>query len=170
MEIKKNSPGQSYYLFWKNTLNFKGRTRRSDYWNVYIINALIMLVLSFLNLIDVEGLQIITTILSVLYSLLMFVPQISITVRRLHDVGKDGYYILLGLVPIIGQIFIFINLIKDSQKEKNKFSECTKYCFESKEQNKDIEFLCPICQSKINADDYICSKCGSAINREESYE
>ncbi len=128
---------ESYQLFFKNLFNFNGRTRRSDYWRVILINAVVAGVASgiiggifgglsavaYNNYAYTAGsvLSAISSIITSLISLAVFVLELGITIRRLHDVGKDWTYYLLGLIPIAGGIIVFIALVTDSQPGDNQF-------------------------------------------------
>ncbi len=75
----------------RNYVNFDGRARRSEYWYFILFSILFMLVARFLDwlLLDYR-----MTIFSTLFSLFIFLPQISVMVRRLHDTGRSGKIVL----------------------------------------------------------------------------
>lgn len=56
-----------------------------------------------------------------LYSLAMLVPSLAVAVRRLHDVGKSGWWIFINLVPLIGSIWFLILMLQDSQPGENQY-------------------------------------------------
>lgn len=77
-----------YYLnVWKNYANFEGRARRSEYWYFVLFNTIILFGLSFLMVVGESF-----SILYALYALLSFIPNLAVAVRRMHDVGKRGWY------------------------------------------------------------------------------
>lgn len=81
--------------------NFSGRAIRSEYWwfiLAYIIAYLVLAIVDY-----VLGAQLLTAILS----LALLIPSIAVGVRRLHDLDKSGWWLLLGFVPIIGLILIY---------------------------------------------------------------
>ena len=55
------------------------------------------------------------------YSLAIIVPSLAVTVRRLHDVGRSGWWILISLIPLIGGIVIFVFMVLDSHEGENRF-------------------------------------------------
>ncbi len=59
--------------------------------------------------------------LASIYSLAVLVPSIAVSVRRLHDTGRSGWWLLIGLVPLIGSIWLIVLLCLDSQPETNKW-------------------------------------------------
>ena len=93
--------------------DFNGRARRKEYWLFCLFNV----IFSFIaGLVDVLiGIMIVTP----LYSLFVLVPGISVTVRRLHDVGKSGWFYFISLIPIIGAIWLLVLLCSDSQAVDN---------------------------------------------------
>ena len=62
-----------------------------------------------------------TGVFNLLYNLLILIPSLAVTVRRLHDVGKSGWILLIGLIPIVGAIWLLILLLRDSEAGENKF-------------------------------------------------
>ena len=89
---------------YKNTLlnnyaNFKGRARRKEYWMFGPITILIYIVLTALSFIPVIG--IVFSILSGIFCLGIMVPSIAVAVRRMHDVGKSGWYMFIPLYSLI---------------------------------------------------------------------
>jgi uncharacterized membrane protein YhaH (DUF805 family) len=57
----------------------------------------------------------------VLYNLTVLIPSIAVTVRRLHDTNRTGWWVLIGLIPIIGFIVLLIFTVQDSQKGENQY-------------------------------------------------
>lgn len=105
----------------KNTFNFSGRARRKEYW----MFALMTFVISFvLTMIDIfAGLEFAPEVgvLSTIFGLIILIPSLSVTVRRLHDTGRSGAWILIGLIPLIGWIVMLVFMVLDSQPETNRF-------------------------------------------------
>ena len=146
---KRNNIFKSYGLFWKNYVNFKGRTRRSDFWNATIINVVIEVLLSVIYAIalnsgnpdytavlnDIENQPIspdqpiilIAMALMAIYGLVILIPCIAMIVRRLHDIGKTGWLILLSLIPGVGAVILFVFEVMDSEKGENKYGASDKY-------------------------------------------
>ncbi|MCI6388912.1 MAG: DUF805 domain-containing protein [Ruminococcus sp.] len=137
----KKNPIKAYADFWKNYANFNGRARRSDYWYVALAEAVIGMVFGILAGIiiaivynvtwDDEVMAVVGAIaggILGLYSLATIVPHLSLTVRRLHDIGKGGVYLLLGLIPGgIGNIIILVFCCTDSQPGINQYGTSEKY-------------------------------------------
>lgn len=169
MTAEKNSIFKSYILFWQNAFDFKGRTRRNDFWNVIIINWVIQIFLLFFNMTNNDSVKLFTAIFLIIYQILCIIPQFALLVRRLHDVGKSTIFAFISLIPIAGQIIVLINLLKDSQREANEFGESPKYIVNQTDESENKTMYCPICKYPISNNDSVCPKCGSKINVEEIY-
>ena len=102
-------------LFFLYSLNFKGRSSRSEYWWGALFNTLLSFVLPMIPV--VGG----------LLSLAMMVPGIAISVRRMHDIGKSGWYLLMGLIPLAGPIILLVYLCTASQTEANQWGPAVQY-------------------------------------------
>ena len=109
--------------------HFEGRATRSEYWYFYLFVLITSVicqtaatVMSFVS----EDAAMKISILYILFGIAIFLPQLGVTIRRLHDTGKSGRYLLIVLIPIAG-IFIFIaQLIKPSSPEDNKYGPAPK--------------------------------------------
>jgi len=90
-----------------NYANFSGRARRSEYWYFTLFNVLAIILLALLGL--VTG---IFFIFYLVYIIAMIIPSLAVSVRRLHDTGKSGWFILLGLVPLGGLVLLVFYCIE----------------------------------------------------------
>ena len=114
----------NWYLdaFKKKYADFSGRARRTEYWMFMLFHILIIFLLAFLSGILSElQLEYISLILLVIYVLLSVIPTLAITIRRLHDTGKSGWYYLLSFIPYIGGIILLIFAVQDSEHGYNKW-------------------------------------------------
>ncbi len=106
----------------KNYANFKGRARRKEYWMFFLFNMIFAIIASKLdNLLGTTNPQMGIGIIYALYNLAVLVPSLAVLVRRLHDIGKSGWMLLVGLIPIVGIIWLFILLIKEGMTEENQY-------------------------------------------------
>lgn len=105
---------------------FSGRARRKEYWMYTLFNIIAMVVLSIfsaiLGSID-ESLALIGTLLLVVYYLAVLVPSLAVVVRRLHDTGRSGWWILVGLAPFVGGIILLVFLVQDSVPGENEYGK-----------------------------------------------
>jgi uncharacterized membrane protein YhaH (DUF805 family) len=99
----------NYYLkVLQNYATFTGRARRSEYWYFFLFNLIISFVLGFVGgIMD-------TTVLANIYSLVVLIPSIAVGVRRMHDVGKSGWFILIP-------IYNFILALTEGEKGENEY-------------------------------------------------
>ncbi|MDV6167570.1 DUF805 domain-containing protein [Flavobacterium sp. DG1-102-2] len=100
-----------------NYANFSGRARRSEYWYYALCNFLISLVLQVVDYFIGFGL------LGGIYGLAVLVPGLAVFVRRLHDVNKSGWFILLLLLPVIGWIWLLVLLFTEGTVGPNQYGE-----------------------------------------------
>ena len=105
-----------YLKVLKNWNNFDGRAARTEFWMFVLINFVVSLILSALGQkISIFG------ILSILYSLFVLIPAIAVGVRRLHDIGKSGWWYLIVFVPFLGALVLLYFFILDSQEGENEY-------------------------------------------------
>ncbi|NLN60224.1 MAG: DUF805 domain-containing protein [Deltaproteobacteria bacterium] len=110
-----------YLMVLKKYAVFSGRSRRKEYWMFFLFNIIIGLVLGLVEGIAGIAGQSDQSILATLYMLAVLVPGIAVGVRRLHDTGRTGWWLLISLVPLIGAIVLFIMLVQDSQAGENQY-------------------------------------------------
>mgnify|MGYP006288351715 CR=1 FL=1 len=100
----------------------RGRARRKEYWMyllVYVgLYILLMLVDALTGTFDLESER---GLLSGLFMLGTVVPSIAVAVRRLHDIDRSGWWLLLGLVPLVGQIVLLYFLIQEGDEGDNTY-------------------------------------------------
>jgi uncharacterized membrane protein YhaH (DUF805 family) len=89
-------PIQNHYA------DFQGRTSRRAFWMFTLFNVIISVVLNVIDQLVLDGF----TLLSGLYGLALLLPSLGIGVRRLHDIDKSGWWILIGFIPIVGWIIL----------------------------------------------------------------
>ena len=97
--------------------DFKGRARRKEYWMFVPLNVIVSMVLTIL------GGLIKCSWIGSLYSLAVLVPSLAVSVRRLHDTGRSGWWILISLIPVVGAIWLIVLPCLDSQPEANEWGE-----------------------------------------------
>lgn len=95
---------------------FNGRARRSEFWYFYLFNIIVAAVLGILS--SFLGFF---SIISGLYSLAILVPSIAVGIRRLHDIGKSGWFYLICFIPLVGSIILLIFFAKDSEPGENQY-------------------------------------------------
>lgn len=119
----------------KKYAQFNGRSRRSEYWLASVMNMIIVMAFDFIMfipmMIDITnngvpsgltaGIMGIFGLLIFAYAMAILVPSLAMSVRRLHDTGRSGWFLLLNLIPYIGGIIIFVFSVLDSQPGANQY-------------------------------------------------
>ena len=101
---------------------FGGRSRRREYWYFVLFTAIINGVLSIIDgVIGTLSSSANIGLLSGIYSLAVLVPSIAVSIRRLHDTDRSGWWVLIALIPIIGAIVLIVFLIQDSTPGSNRY-------------------------------------------------
>jgi|TARA_B110000305_G_scaffold239365_1_gene306946 uncharacterized membrane protein YhaH (DUF805 family) len=111
-----------YLKVLKEYANFNGRARRKEYWMFTLFNIIfggIAMILDSVFGIAIEGVG--YGPLYGVYVLVLFIPGLAVAVRRLHDIGKSGWMILIALIPVIGAIWILVLMVTDSNPGENLY-------------------------------------------------
>ena len=113
----------SYYLeALKKYAVFSGRSRRAEYWYFVLFNIIVGVVLAL-----IDGLIGTTTgvanvgILSGIYGLAILIPSLAVTVRRLHDIDRTGWWIFINLIPLIGPIVLLVFAVTPGTPGNNQY-------------------------------------------------
>ncbi|WP_042460069.1 DUF805 domain-containing protein [Neobacillus dielmonensis] len=106
----------------KNYTGFSGRARRKEYWMFTLFNLLFAVVIGI-----IEGVFDLPQFLSALYTLAVLLPSIGVGIRRLHDSGKSGWWLLISLIPFVGSIVLLVFFCLDSEPNDNKYGPNPKH-------------------------------------------
>jgi uncharacterized membrane protein YhaH (DUF805 family) len=110
-----------YIKVLKQFSNFKTRARRKEYWMFTLFSVIISGILTLIDNNLGTEVNTGTGLFGGIYSLLILVPSLAVSVRRLHDVGKSGWMLLVALIPLIGAIWLLILFCKDSKLGENEW-------------------------------------------------
>lgn len=114
-----------YFLYVvKNYFVFSGRARRKEYWFYTLFYAIFSIILTIVEKmlgLTVGMYQI--GILSTLFGLALLLPGLGVLARRLHDIDKSAWWILIGFVPLIGPIILIIFACIKGTEGPNRFGE-----------------------------------------------
>lgn len=106
----------------KKYVDFSGRARRTEYWMFILFNMIFGVVALVLDsLLGSASKGSVYGLFYSLFSLAILLPTWAVTVRRLHDIGKSGWWIFISLIPLIGGIWLFILTLTDSQPGDNEY-------------------------------------------------
>jgi len=101
---------------------FDGRARRKEYWFFFLFTIIVSVILAIIdNLTGTYSAQAHLGLLGGLYALGTLLPGIGVTIRRLHDTGRTGWWILIAFVPIVGGIILLIFMVLDGNPGENKY-------------------------------------------------
>lgn len=92
---------------------FSGRARRSELWWFILFNLIVAAILSLLD----GG----SNILSGIYNLAVLLPSLAVGARRLHDIGRSGWWLLIGLIPVIGLIVLIYFYVQPGERGPNPY-------------------------------------------------
>lgn len=107
----------------KQYADFSGRARRKEYWMFVLFNIIFSLIASLIDkaigidFSDGYGYGIVT----VIYALIVFIPGLALTVRRLHDINKSGWMIFISLIPLIGGIWMLVLVCTEGTRGDNQY-------------------------------------------------
>ena len=109
-----------------NYANFSGRARRKEYWMFVLVQAIVMIGLMILDSVlgldfELQGISLGYGYLYLIGLIVHFIPSLAVLVRRLHDVGKSGWFYFIFLIPIIGVLWLLVLYCTEGQKQDNKW-------------------------------------------------
>ncbi len=106
---------------------FSGRSRRKEFWMFVLFTFIVEIVLAIIDaIIGTYNTALGIGLLSGLFYLAILVPSIALNTRRLHDIGKSGWFQLLFIIPIVGFILWIIWMVRDSDDGVNKYGPSPK--------------------------------------------
>ncbi len=140
--VKSYNLISAYTEMFKKYAQFEGRSRRQEYWLASLANFIIMMIVYIFMFVTVfdkaadvaatEATESVAEIFSSMgvfialigiYALVIFIPSLALGIRRLHDTGRSGWYMLLNLVPYVGSIILIVFFATDSQPGANMYGE-----------------------------------------------
>jgi len=116
-----------YFTVLKKFTKFSGRSRMSEFWMFTLINFIFMILALIID--NVTGIILRPLPFGtffIIYTLLVFLPGLALLVRRMHDVGKSGWFVLLSLIPLIGTVWLLALCITEGNPGDNKYGPSPK--------------------------------------------
>ncbi|GIF47169.1 uncharacterized membrane protein YhaH (DUF805 family) [Asanoa ferruginea] len=107
-------------------VGFSGRARRSEYWWFALFAILLNVVARILDSVLFDTSTASTGIFGIIVGLALFLPGLAVAVRRLHDTDRTGWWVLIGLVPLVGAIVLLVFMVSDSKPGANRFGASPK--------------------------------------------
>ena len=143
LTVPQASCFDNFKITMKKYFKFEGRARRSEFWFFKLFVSIIILIYFFIvsiifaiknkdmnekekeefNIMDSTPVWIIYIVINVIF----LIPNITVSVRRLHDVNRSGYFYLLNLIPFIGSLILLYFYLQDSFPDSNEYGPSTKY-------------------------------------------
>lgn len=100
---------------------FTGRARRKEYWMFVLFQLIVSIVIGVIESFSD------TTILSIIFVLGTLLPSVGVQIRRLHDIGRTGWWLLISLIPLVGSIVLLVFACQDSELGDNQYGPNPKY-------------------------------------------
>ncbi len=111
-----------YLSVLKKYADFKGRARRKEYWMFTLFNLIVAIVAMLLdNWLGLASKSLGYGPIYGIYSLAVLIPSLAVSVRRLHDVGKSGWMLLVALIPLIGAIWLLVLFVTEGKHGSNQY-------------------------------------------------
>jgi uncharacterized membrane protein YhaH (DUF805 family) len=111
-----------YLKVLKQYADFNGRARRKEYWMFFLFNVIFAVAANFLDgFLGINFMAGLYGPIYLVYVLVMLVPGLAVAVRRLHDIGKSGWMILVVLIPLVGGIWLLVLLASEGNQGDNAY-------------------------------------------------
>jgi uncharacterized membrane protein YhaH (DUF805 family) len=105
--------GDAIKVCFSKYVGFEGRATRSEYWWWVLFIVLVSIALGVLKLQMLGG----------LFSLGVLLPSLAVGARRLHDIGKSGWWLLIYLIPLVGWLVLLFFAVQPSQAGSNEYGQ-----------------------------------------------
>lgn len=163
-----------YLDAWRKYLSFNGRATRKDYWGFVLINMLASFLITLAEII--VGMD--DAFISSLYTLAVICPNIALCTRRLHDVGRSGWWQLAAIVPLLNFYLFYMIWIKRGTEGENRFGAPALaqavYTVPVANEFSGYEMCpapavesakCASCGAAIKPGAKFCEECGNPVNK-----
>ncbi len=98
---------------------FNGRAQRAEYWYFQLFSLLILFAAVYFDTYILKSKD--KPILTMIFWLFFVLPELSVSVRRLHDTGRSGFWLFINALPLIGPIVLLVFTLQDSQQGTNYY-------------------------------------------------
>lgn len=114
--------GEAVAQVFKKYATFSGRARRSEYWYFILFYSLASMAIIFIEAFaGLATLESSMSPVSGVFTLAVFLPSLAVSVRRLHDIDRSGWWTLLILIPLVGYIVLLVFFVKNGTDGPNRF-------------------------------------------------
>lgn len=111
---------QAVRMAFDSYCRFQGRSSRSEYWWWVLFVAILSFCIGIIEGILGFSMTAVQTTSGIL-SLVLLLPGLGLSVRRLHDIGKSGWWVLLGFIPVVGAIILITWFARNSEMTENRY-------------------------------------------------
>ncbi|SJZ83529.1 Uncharacterized membrane protein YhaH, DUF805 family [Selenihalanaerobacter shriftii] len=161
-----------YFEVLNEYAEFNGRVKRKKYWMFTLISFVISIIL-----------RLISPVLLGIYGLVVLLPGLAVTIRRLHDTNRSGWWVLINIIPLIGPIIFLVFMVQDSTSGENKYDSKPKIQSQNNQVNtnnfkqnnlnskeklalENSKVECNECGEMVNTEVDFCSNCGNELTSE----
>lgn len=110
-----------YAMVWQKYAQFEGRSRRKEYWMFTLVNTILYVIVFACAWAAKGSAASIAVFVAIgLYSLAAFIPSLAVTVRRLHDIGRTGWWLLINIIPF-GSLVLFVFSVLEGTPGPNEY-------------------------------------------------
>ena len=165
-----------YQAAFRKYLVFRGRASRAEFWYYMLFFYLVLFgIIIFIEIFASEEEVVRLKILLVIWVLINFMPYLTVTIRRLHDLNLSGWWILLKFIPFVGEIMLLIILAQKGDLYDNQYGSNPEklYQTEKAENYNNIKQLgdkliyCSKCYYKNKPNNNFCTNCGTKLTKNE---
>ena len=163
------NPIQAVSSGFRGYVDFKGRSSRSEFWWWILFATIVMAAAQVLDpLLGTPGFFVGLQYYGLLYTLAnlgLFLPYLAVMVRRLHDRGRSGFWILIAFVPVIGVILLIVWFVRRSNEGTNNYGPhpSTKLDDGTPSVSGEGRRFCSNCGVALRDDVSFCASCGTQV-------
>ncbi len=110
-----------YLMVLKRYVDFSGRSQRAEYWYFALGNLIVGFILGFIDGIMGANAQGGVGVLTMIYFLGILIPSLAVSVRRLHDTGRTGWWVFVAIIPILGPLLLLYFYVLDGEPGANAY-------------------------------------------------
>jgi len=102
---------------------FEGRARRAEYWYFALLTSVVSILCQVITMVgrDPSAISLLLMIVAAVVSLALVLPSLAVTVRRLHDTGRSGWFLLIAFIPLVGGILLLVWMCSRGTNGPNRF-------------------------------------------------
>jgi uncharacterized membrane protein YhaH (DUF805 family) len=105
----------------KHFTTFNGRATRKEYWTFILLNTVVIYSLVLLPMFEIQMLSTMCAWCFIIYGFIIIIPLITVSVRRLHDIGKSGWWYFVNFIPYVGFIVFLVFMLQRSDVGINRY-------------------------------------------------